>query len=59
MSRPEDIVLFKTEGKIAHIILNRPENLNAFTADTPFLIRNAVERANADPNVHVRLMNDN
>lgn len=53
MSRTEQPVLYKTEAKFAHIILNRPEHLNAFTFDTPFLIRDFVAKANADPDIHV------
>jgi len=55
MSRTEEPVIYKTEGKVAHIILNRPDHLNAFTFETPFLIRDFVEKANADPSLHVRI----
>jgi len=39
--------------RIARLLLNRPERLNAITDDTPRDIRAAVEWANADPEVHV------
>lgn len=39
--------------RIARLLLNRPERLNAITDDTPREIRAAVEWANADPEVHV------
>jgi len=39
--------------RVARITLNRPERLNAITAQMPAEIRRAVERANADDEVHV------
>lgn len=39
--------------RIARLLLNRPERLNAITDDTPRDIRAAVEWANADDQVHV------
>lgn len=39
--------------RIARLLLNRPERLNAITDDTPRDIRAAVEWANADDEVHV------
>jgi len=42
-----------TEPRIARLLLNRPECLNAINDDTPREIRAAVEWANADPLVHV------
>ncbi len=39
--------------RIARLLLNRPERLNAITDDTPRDVRAAVEWANADPEVHV------
>ncbi|MBX3611500.1 MAG: crotonase/enoyl-CoA hydratase family protein [Hydrogenophaga sp.] len=39
--------------RIARLLLNRPEHYNAITDDTPRDIRAAVEWANADPDVHV------
>jgi len=42
-----------TNPRIARLLLNRPERLNAINDDTPREIRAAVEWANADPQVHV------
>jgi enoyl-CoA hydratase len=39
--------------RIARLLLNRPQRLNAITDETPREIRQAVEWANADPEVHV------
>ena len=39
--------------RVARLLLNRPERLNAITDDTPRDIRAAVEWANADDEVHV------
>ena len=42
-----------THPRIARLLLNRPEKLNAINDDTPREIRSAVEWANAEPGVHV------
>lgn len=42
-----------TNPRIARLLLNRPERLNAINDDTPREIRAAVEWANADDEVHV------
>ena len=39
--------------RIARLLLNRPQHYNAINDDTPREIRAAVEWANADPQVHV------
>jgi enoyl-CoA hydratase len=49
----QDIVLYRKEGRIAHIILNRPEQLNAITDGTPQAISEKVRMANDDDEVHV------
>ncbi len=46
-------VLYSVDGRIATITLNRPERLNAIVAGMPRALREAVERADADPAVHV------
>lgn len=46
-------LLYETDGRQAHITLNRPERLNAIDSVMPREIRRAVEQANADPAVHV------
>lgn len=48
-----DNLLYTQEGRIARITLNRPERLNAISDTMPREIRLAVEQANADPEVHV------
>ena len=52
----EDIVLYETEGRIARITLNRPHALNAISYETPTEIRRAIERANADDNIHAIIL---
>jgi enoyl-CoA hydratase len=42
-----------TNPRIARLLLNRPERLNAINDDTPREIHAAVEWANADDEVHV------
>ena len=44
---------YAVDGRIARITLNRPERLNAIVPAMPREIRLAVERANADDDVHV------
>ena len=39
--------------RVARLLLNRPERLNAINEETPREIRAAVEWANAEPSVHV------
>jgi enoyl-CoA hydratase len=51
MSQPT--VLFERDGRVARLTLNRPEVLNAINDELPEQLRAAVERANADPEVHV------
>ncbi|MBV8160621.1 MAG: crotonase/enoyl-CoA hydratase family protein [Acidimicrobiia bacterium] len=46
-------VRYEVDGRKARITLNRPERLNAIDARMPRQIREAVERANDDPAVHV------
>jgi enoyl-CoA hydratase len=43
----------ESNPRIARLLLNRPERLNAINDDTPREIRAAVEWANADRDVHV------
>ncbi len=51
MSQPT--VLYARDGRVARLILNRPDALNAINDELPGELRAAVERANADPEVHV------
>ena len=46
-------VRYEVDGRTARITLDRPERLNAIDAAMPREIREAVERANDDPGVHV------
>ncbi len=50
MSEP---VLLEKDGRIARIILNRPEVLNAIDDDLPACLAQKVALANADPDIHV------
>ncbi len=52
---PETLIYAKDarNPRIARITLNRPQRLNAISARMPAEIRAAVERANADDEVHV------
>jgi enoyl-CoA hydratase len=47
-----DLVLFSVENHVALITVNDPDRRNAFTAEMSALLRAAVERAEADPEVH-------
>lgn len=49
-------IAYETDGRIATITLNRPERLNAIAAGMPTEIRQAVERANADNEIHVIIL---
>ena len=46
-------VLYERDGRIARITLNRPDVLNAIDDDVPRELAAAVERADADEDVHV------
>jgi len=46
-------VLFERDGRIARVTLNRPEAMNAIDMELPGELAAAIERANADPKVHV------
>jgi enoyl-CoA hydratase len=54
MATASSSVLYETsrDGKVAHIVLNRPEHFNAIDKHMPQGIRAAVQRANADPAIH-------
>lgn len=49
-------VLYERDGRIARIILNRPEVMNAIDDDVPRELEEAVARADADPNIHVMVL---
>ncbi len=46
-------ILYETDGRIARIVLNRPETMNAIDDEIPALLSEMVARANADPAIHV------
>jgi enoyl-CoA hydratase len=48
-----ETLLYATDNRVARITLNRPERFNAIEQHMPREIRAAVERADADPDVHV------
>ena len=52
-------VLYKADGRIARITLNRPEVMNAIDDDLPAELAAAVARADADPEVHVMVLSGN
>src|SRR5271157_3905807 len=47
-----DLVLFSVDARVALITVNDPDRRNAFTDEMSALLRAAVERAEADPDVH-------
>jgi enoyl-CoA hydratase len=46
-------VQYETDGRVATLTLDRPERYNAIDEEMPGELRAAVERADADPDVHV------
>ncbi len=48
-----ETLIYDAKDRVATITLNRPERLNAIERKMPGEIRAAVERADADPDVHV------
>jgi len=46
-------VAYEKDGRIARIILNRPDVMNAIDDELPVELADCVARANADPGVHV------
>ena len=49
-------VLYEKKGRVAYIILNRPDRLNAINDEMPPEIERALQRADSDPNVHVMIV---
>eukprot|EP00656_Telonema_subtile_P034442 TRINITY_DN38524_c0_g1_i1.p1 TRINITY_DN38524_c0_g1~~TRINITY_DN38524_c0_g1_i1.p1 ORF type:complete len:297 (-),score=66.73 TRINITY_DN38524_c0_g1_i1:152-1042(-) len=50
---------YSKSGRVAHIQLNRPDRLNAISPTMPTELRQAVERAEADDDVHVIVLSGN
>ena len=50
---------YEVTGRIARIILNRPERGNGITLDLPRELTECVERADLDPNVPVIALSGN
>lgn len=50
------IITYQKTGRIARITLNRPNHLNAITLETPNLLKQLIEKANKDDDVHVILL---
>ncbi|WP_265108660.1 crotonase/enoyl-CoA hydratase family protein [Halosolutus halophilus] len=48
-----DEVLYETDGRIAHVTLNRPDRFNAITESMPGALAAAIDRAEADDEVRV------
>jgi enoyl-CoA hydratase/carnithine racemase len=48
----EDLVLTEDRGPVRHVVLNRPEKRNAFTADLVLAVGAALRAAADDPDVH-------
>jgi enoyl-CoA hydratase len=46
-------IIYRREGRIARIVLNRPERLNAIDREMPAEIAAAVDRADNDDDIHV------
>ncbi len=49
-------ISYELDGRVAHVTLQRPEKLNAITADLQQELLEALRRAEADPAVHVALV---
>ena len=49
-------VLFEKDGRIGRITLNRPDVMNAIDDELPQELADAVERADADPGIHLMVL---
>ena len=49
-------VLYRTDGRVATVTLNRPERFNAISATMPDDIANAIHQAERDDTVHVIIL---
>jgi enoyl-CoA hydratase len=53
---PDPVVLYEVDDKISVITLNRPEKLNAISAELQHQLTEAFARADADPATSVVLL---
>jgi enoyl-CoA hydratase len=49
-------VIYEKDGRIARVILNRPEKMNAIDEKMPKEIENAIQLADSDPDIHVIIL---
>ena len=52
-------ILYKKDNKIARVILNRPEKLNAINNEMPSLLEQAIKKADQDKDIHVIVLSGN
>ena len=52
-------ILYKKDGRIGRITLNRPEKLNAIDDDIPNLLQDAIIKAENDPDINVIILSGN
>ncbi len=55
----DEVVLYERDGRLAYVTLNRPERLNAFSADLWTGLEAALARANADAEVRIIILRGN
>src|SRR3954469_17156031 len=53
MTEVTTTMTYERDGRVARIMLNRPERGNGITLELPRELAACVERANLDPEVHV------
>jgi crotonobetainyl-CoA hydratase len=56
MSEERQLVLFETQGRVAHITLNRPESLNAINPPLGAALTEAIYRFRDDPELWVAVL---
>ncbi|WP_156807289.1 crotonase/enoyl-CoA hydratase family protein [Effusibacillus pohliae] len=59
MKNDYNTLVYSVEERVATIVLNRPERLNALTFELLDELHHAVKTAEADPNVHVLVLKGN
>lgn len=53
---PDDVLIYKTEGAVATVTLNRPAQFNALNNELRAALREAVEKAEADDAIRVAIL---